>query len=138
MPYLDIPLSDKTAVGVSHMAKKGGDDWGAFIAFLLIAGGTIAYIYTKSGRDEENAALIPDSLEGKIDLVVEKLNDRFGKRWVGAGLDALRSYLQQVLPAPVVKVVDVVYAVEQLSRGSFWPMTGPAKRQVAVQRALTA
>jgi hypothetical protein len=120
------------------MAKKGGDDWGAFIALLLIAGGTIAYIYTKSGRAEENATLIPDRLEGKIDLVVKKLNDRFGKQWVDAGLNALKSYLQQVLPAPVVEVVDAMYAVEQLSRGSFWPMTGPAKRQAAIQRTLTA
>ena len=112
--------------------KGGGDDWGALIALLLLGAGAIAYVYTKSGRGEENSPLIPDSLEGKIDLVVKSLNDHFGKRWVNYALDVLQSYLAKTLPPEVVIVANAVIAVEQASR--YRLMSGPIKQQAAVRR----
>lgn len=105
---------------------------GALIALLLLGVGAVAYVYTKSGRGEQNAILIPDSLEGKIDLVVAALNERFGHDWVNAGLDTLQSYLRGSLPPEVIVVADAVIAVEQTSR--YLPIKGPAKRQYAVRQ----
>lgn len=73
--------------------KGGGDDWGTFFKIVIGVGlGAAALYYIQAGRGEENdAALIPDGLEGRIDLVVKKLNMRFGNAWVNAGLDAPRA-----------------------------------------------
>ena len=114
------------------IGKGGGDDWGALIALLLLGVGAIAYVYTKSGRGEENSPFIPDSLEGKIDLVVKRLNDHFGKQWVNYGLDVLQSYLAKVLPPEVVMVANAVIAVEQASR--YRAVSGLAKQQAAVRQ----
>jgi hypothetical protein len=115
------------------MAKKGGDDWWILL-LLVLAGGTALY-YIQAGRGEENdAALIPNNLEGQIDRVVAALNKQFGKRWVDWGMDALVSHLQKVLPPQAVALVGVVSAVELASRRT--PMTSYAKRQAAIQRAL--
>lgn len=112
------------------MAKKGGGDGWIFPLLVLVGG--VALYYTQAGRGEENdAALIPNNIEGQIDLVVEKLNKQFGKRWVDRGLDALRSHLQRVLPPYVVALVGAVYAVELMSRSM--PMTSHVKQQTAVQ-----
>jgi hypothetical protein len=115
------------------MGKKGGGDgWGPW-ALLGVVVGAVALHYAQTGRgDENNAPLIPDSLEGKIDRVVEELNRRFGKRWVGAGLDAVMAHLQRTLPPPVVVVANVIFQVEQMSR--YVRMTNLGKRQTAIRR----
>ena len=63
------------------MAKKNDDLWWK-IPLFIIGGAAILY-YAQAGRGEENnAALIPDDLEDRIDLVVTRLNAQFGQRWV--------------------------------------------------------
>lgn len=116
------------------MAKKGrdGEGWGLWALLGVIAGAAVLH-YAQTGRgDANNAPLIPDSIEGKIDRVVEELNRRFGKRWVDAGLDAIMAHLRRTLPPPVVAVADTVFEVEQMSR--YARMTGPEKRQTAANR----
>jgi hypothetical protein len=120
--------------------KGGGDDWGTFFKILIGVGlGAAALYYIQAGRGEENdAALIPDGLEGRIDLVVKKLNERFSKAWVDAGLDALELYLKAILPWEVVRLVSVIYQVEQLSQTT--QLDGHAKQQTAlnwIQRGIT-
>lgn len=108
----------------------GGDDWGKVFAVLLGVGlGAIALYYLQAGREDEDAALIPDALEDRIDLVVKKLNDRFGQRWVNFGLNALEGYLKSILPWQVVGLVSVIYHVEQLPA-----LRGAAKRQLVAER----
>lgn len=116
------------------MAKKGGGD--GWILLLLALAGGVALYYTQAGRGEENdAAFIPNNIEGQIDRVVLELNKQFGKWWVDRGLDALGSHLQRVLPPHVVALVRAVYAVELMSKRR--PMTSYDKQRAAVQRALT-
>jgi len=112
--------------------KGDGDDWGKVFGILLGVGlGAVALYYIQAGRGEENdAALIPDDLEGRIDLVVKKLNGRFGKAWVNLGLDAIELYLKAILPWEVVRLVSAIYQVEQLSKTT--QMDGQAKQQTAV------
>jgi hypothetical protein len=112
------------------MAKKGGGEgWGILIV-LGVIGGLVLLDYTQSGRGgENNAPLVPDRLEGKIDWAVDALNKKYGNLWVNQGLDVVMSYLQKALPQPLVAAV---FAVEELSK--FLPMTGPAKRQEALNR----
>lgn len=115
------------------MGKRTSDDgWWKLLLLLLAAGGLY---YTQVGLGKENdAALIPNNLEGQIDRVVAELNKRFGKHWVDWGMDALRSHLQKVLPPQVVALVGVISAVELVSRRT--QLTSYAKRQAAVQRVL--
>ena len=116
------------------MARRKNED-GWWIAFGLTAIGAALLYYTQTGVGKENdAALIPNSLEGKIDSLVATLNQRFGKRWVDLGVDAIKYYLQNTLPAPLVKLIDTVSSVELISRGI--PMASYAKQQLAVQKAL--
>lgn len=115
------------------MAKKGGDDIWKLLG--IIGGGIVGLTildYLLGGRGKENnAALMPDRLEDQIDLVVEELNNQFGKQWVNKGLDWIQNSLQRALPLPVVAAV---YAVELISKNNLWPMSGPAKKQAAVRR----
>lgn len=112
--------------------KGGGDDWGAFFLILLGIGvGAVALYYTNAGRGEENnAALLPDDLEGRIDFVVTALNKKFGKEWVNFGFDVFASYLQKTLPPEVVALVNVISRVEQLSKST--RMDSHTKQQSAV------
>lgn len=113
------------------MAKKKGNDGWLIVGGLLLAG--LLY-YTQTGVGEEkDSALIPNTLEGKIDALVTALNDRFGKFWVNTSISALQYYIQNTLPAPFVSLVEVVAKVENTSKG--W-LTGPAKKHLAVQMAL--
>lgn len=73
--------------------------------------------YLTAGYDKENdALLIPDVLEDRIDHVVGTLNAKFGKNWVNWSTDQLKAYLRNTMPQPLVALVDVVYAVEQATR----------------------
>lgn len=114
------------------MAKRKDDGWSTILMILLGAAGVAAIYYSQVGRGQENdAALLPNSIEGRIDLVVAALNEHFGKQWVDWGLDALRHYIQKTLPAPLVTIVGVIVTVEQISRRR--RMNGILKRQTAAQ-----
>jgi hypothetical protein len=84
----------------------------------------------RNTHEENDAPLIPNNFEGRVDLVVAALNKHFGKRWVDFGLHALRSHLQKVLPPPFVALVNVIYNVEQFAR--FTEMSGYQKQQRVV------
>jgi len=110
------------------MAQRNSNDG---LARLFVAVGAAVLYYLGSGKGEENdAPLIPNDIEGRVDLVVAALNTQFGKRWVDFGLHALTSHLQKVLPRPVVALVNVIYNVEQFAR--FTEMSGYQKQQRAV------
>lgn len=118
------------------MAKKGDENWGIWAVLGVLAGFVVLH-YAQTGRgDENNAPLIPDSVEGKIDLVVAELDRRFGKPWVDAGFYAIIAHLQRTLPPPVVAVANAVFEVEQMSR--YVRMTGLEKKQAAAGRLLNA
>jgi hypothetical protein len=111
------------------MAKSGGGG-GGWVLLLLAAAGVY---YAKTGEGQENdAALIPNDVEGRIDFLVEALNKRFGHGWLASGVEALRSYIGRTMP-PLLALVDVVSAVEVRSR--YIPMRGYEKKQAAVETA---
>lgn len=108
--------------------KSDGDK---FFGLVLLALGAVTLYYLKVGSDRENnAALIPDSLEDRIDRVVGALKARFGKNWGDWGAETLKSYLQNTLPRPLVALVNVVSTVEQEARHIH--MTSHTKQQRAV------
>lgn len=113
------------------MAKKmGNDGWGWIAGLLVVAVGLMYYARTGLGK-ENNSALIPETLEGKIDALIAALNERFGKRWVDSGLGVLKYYVQSILPASFVTLVDVVATVENMSKGRM--TTGYEKQRMAAQ-----
>lgn len=97
------------------MAKKMSD------ADKLLVGvgvglGLIGLYYLTAGYDRENnAAFIPDTLEDRIDRVVNTLNASVGKEWGYQGAETLKFILRRALPPHLVALVDVVYTVEQES-----------------------
>lgn len=98
------------------MAKRKSDG-DKLLGIALIALGAACLYYLKAGSDRENnAALVPDALEDRIDLVVRTLNTRVGKDWGNRAIETLKLLLRKVLPVPLVALVDVVYAVEQEAR----------------------
>lgn len=112
--------------------RKGGNDSGLLVGLGILALIGIVY-YGKAGRGEENdAALIPNTVEGKIDFVVKKLNEKFTKRWVDWGFDFISSHFQRTYPT-LAFVVSVVAYVEESSRQQLVPMTGHAKQQAAAR-----
>jgi hypothetical protein len=116
------------------MAKTGGDD--DFWKLLGIVGAGLTGLalldYLLGGRrSENNAVFIPDRFEDQIDLVVEELDKQFGKQWVNETLNRIMNSLQRALPLPVVAAV---YAAELMSKNSLWTMSGPAKKQVAINK----
>lgn len=112
------------------MAKKGDGEGWALLGFLIAA---LGLIYLKTGRGEDDSPLIPNTLEGKIDLVVAALNRHFGHQWVNLGLNVLQTHLERTVPQ-VAALVNAIYEVEKISR--YVQMTGPEKRQAAVSRLL--
>jgi len=111
--------------------KSDGDK---LLGILLLGLGAGLLYYLKTGLDRENnAALIPDSLEGRIDRVVGALNARFGKNWGAWSAEMLKLYLQNTLPQPLVKLVNVVSAVEQETKWEY--MASNTKRQRALTMA---
>lgn len=114
------------------MAMKRDDD-GWWIVGLLIVGGLSLLYYAQTGLGKDkDSALIPGELEGKIDYLIAALNDRFGKRWVDFGIVALKQSLHILLPASLVRLVDIVATVEKMSKGL---MTSQEKHRLAVQMA---
>jgi hypothetical protein len=90
--------------------------------------------YDKEGREENDAALIPNSLEGRMDFLVGKLNARFGKEWVDKGFDFINAYVQRNYPV-LALVVNAVVQVEQMSKGQPIRMSSYDKKQAAVRMA---
>ena len=94
---------------------------GALVGLGVLALGALGLHYLTSGVGSENdAPFIPNSIEGRIDKVVEALNRTFGKRWVNQGLATLRRGLASVLPAPLVALVDAVHVAEQQGLAFGW------------------
>ena len=89
----------------------------------LVVGGVVlglsAYLlyYLANGQGRENnAALIPDAIEDRIDKVLTTLNARVGKRWGDWGAEKLKAFLRNTLPWQLVALVDVVSTVEQQAK----------------------
>ena len=137
---LSVLLGATTATFAAHefrvndmTKKKGNEGW--LIAGLLVAGlGLLYYVQTGFGK-QNDSALLPNTIEGKIDALIAALNNRFGKRWVDLGVAALKYYLQNALPASLVTLVDVVAAVENVSEQN--PMTSYDKQRLSFQMART-
>jgi hypothetical protein len=107
--------------------KSDGDK---LIGAVLIALGAACLYYLKAGATEkDNAALIPDAVEDRVDALVAALNARVGKDCVKYGAEALKLSLRGALPVPIVALVNVVYAVEQESKRV--SLSSTAKRQRA-------
>jgi hypothetical protein len=115
------------------MAKKMSDG-DKLLVGLGVGLGLIGLYYLTSGYDRENnAVLIPDSLEDRIDRVVDTLNTSIGKQWVYQGAEMLRFILRKSLPPQLVALVDVVYAVEHEALRV--RMASDTKKRRAVVRA---
>lgn len=113
------------------MAKKSNFE-GWLISGVVVGLGLAFLYYAQTGLERENdAALLPDSLEEQMDSLISALNKRFGKAWVAVGLEVLEHYVQNALPASLVALVSVIAEVENISKRRF--MTGYEKQQLAVQ-----
>lgn len=111
------------------MARNKGNDGWWFVGGLFL----VALYYMRTGPGKENdSALIPNTIEEKIDAVVRALNERFTNLWINFGISALRNHLLSTPLAPFVSLVEIVATVENVSKG--W-MTGPEKQQLAAQMA---
>lgn len=107
------------------MAKQTRTNAGWLVGGALALGAAALY-YLKSGAGADDAMLIPNTIEGRLDRVLEALNQRFGKRWVNQTLSTLQQGLSTILPTPLVALVDTVYRVEQYGRQVGW--SGNQKR----------
>lgn len=104
---------------------SGGGLVALLVGGVVVAGGLLLH-YLTSGVGEDDASLIPNAIEDRLDRVVDALNRRFGKQWVQYGIDTLRSGLASMLPQPMVQLVSVVHQVEQAGIRNGW--TGDQKR----------
>lgn len=104
---------------------------GAVTAATALGVGLLYYL--KSGIGDSRSSLIPNSIEERLDRLVEALNQRFGKQWVTQALSSLQAGLEKFLPAPLVALVEVVYRVEQTGQEAGW--SGAQKRREAVEMA---
>ncbi len=98
---------------------------------LVGAGGFLLYYLMSGAGSENDAPLIPNSIERHLDAVVDALNRRVGKGWVRFGISFLERALEGVLPPGTVAFVSAVHQAEQigLQRG----LSGPQKRHHAVR-----
>lgn len=115
------------------MGKKMSDGEKLLVG-VSVGLGLIGLYYLTAGYDQENnAALIPDSLEDRIDRVVNTLNANVGKEWGYQGAETLKVILRRALPPYLVALVDIVNTVEQESLRM--RMTSDTKRLRAVAMA---
>jgi hypothetical protein len=115
------------------MAKSGsGDNW--WKVFLIVGGvGLLLYGLNIATAEEKGGGPVPADPGGRINKVVELLNNKFGHRLVTLGLSVLRAYVAKMLPPSEVELVNVVYEVENQPR--ILPLPGPSKQQLAIQMA---
>lgn len=104
---------------------SGGGLAALLVGGVVVAGGLLLH-YLTSGVGDDDASLIPNAIEDRLDRIVDALNRRFGKQWVQYGIDTLRSGLAGMLPQPMVQLVSVVHQVEQAGIRNGW--TGYQKR----------
>lgn len=109
------------------MAKRGGNDPWIIGLGAIVVGGLLYYSYAGKGKD--NALLIPDALENRIDRVIDTLNRAFGQRWVNAGISALQAHIVRTMPG-VAGLVNAVYRAELQYRQ--YANAGAAKKQAAL------
>lgn len=120
-------------------AKKGATLGQVALGALGLAGATIGavlvYNYAKSGGgSKKNAVLIPDTIEDRIDLIVDMLNAKWpDKRWADKGLHTVASYLESTLPPEVTRLIDVIQEAE--TQGAKQNLSGPLKLALAVKLA---
>lgn len=114
------------------MALTKGEKVALWIGGGVVTTSLLYYLGAGLGRDR-NAALIPDAIEDRLDMVVEAMNTRFGREWVNRGLAVLKQALEETLPGPLVALVDVVVAAERAGHHHGW--NGARKRIHAVQLA---
>ena len=115
--------------------RRKSVDWDKVIvgAGLLALGGG-AYYYLRDGAgSKKTTALLPKSLEDRLDYVVEALNKNFDQRWVNVGLDFLQTALAKVLPPPLIALIEFVLKAEHLGVANEW--LGPQKRAHAARLA---
>ncbi len=99
------------------MAKSKPNPTPWILGGLGIAVATALLYAVKAGAGSENdAALIPNSIEAKLDRIVDALNQRFGRQWVNQGLASLERGLTAILPTSLVAMVDVVHKTEQWAK----------------------
>lgn len=98
---------------------SGGGLAALLVGGVVVAGGLLLH-YLTSGVGEDDASLIPNAIEDRLDRVVDALNLRFGKQWVQYGIDTLRSGLASMLPQPMVQLVSVVQQVEKAGIRNGW------------------
>lgn len=103
------------------------------VTVLVGAGGFLLYYLLSGAGSENDAPLIPNALERHLDQVVDGLNQRFGKRWVNAGISALEAALYGVLPPNVVGLVRAVHEAERI--GARKGLSGNQKKQHAIRVA---
>jgi ABC-type xylose transport system substrate-binding protein len=115
------------------MGKRMNDDEKFLVGALVGLGALLLYYLTAGTDRENNAALIPDGLEDRIDRVVDTLNAQVGKNWVNWGTGQLKAYLRNTLPPSIITLVDIVYAVEQAARQG--RIAGYTKRPRAIATA---
>lgn len=89
---------------------------------LLAFGAAICWLFASSPRRRA----IPESLEDRIDSVVDTLNDRFGKDWGQMEVGEIEARLRGVLPAPLLSLLDVVHLVEE--HAAQWGLSSSTKR----------
>ncbi len=111
------------------MARQGGGE-ALVLGVLAGAGAAFVYVYLTRGRGSDNARLIPDALEDRIDHLVASLNRAFGPRWVTRGLDSLEASIERTMPT-LAWLVDAVHHVEEAHAGK----AGAAKKKAAMRRA---
>jgi len=105
------------------------------IGSAVVGLGAVGLYYLTAGWGrEKNAALMPDALEDRLDMVVEALNGHVGKDWVDRGAEGLKKALRTVLPGPLVALVDVVHAVE--TEATRQRMSGNTKQRRAQATAV--
>ena len=105
--------------------SKKSFDWGAAAKVAVgavgafAAGGGIYYLSLGAGS-KKNTALIPKSIEDRLDHVVDALNETFDKKWVDKGIQVLEAVLARTLPPAVVALIEFVVQAEKLGLQNEW------------------
>lgn len=113
------------------MARRMSTEGKVFTTLAVGVGGFLLYYLVSGAGSEKNAPLIPDSIEGRLDAVVDALNAKLGREWVNYGIHVLEAALSKALPPGLTALISFVHQAEQI--GFQRRLSGPQKRMVAVQ-----